>query len=263
MKKYLVLILLFALAIVPVTHSQSGVVVIHQYKAVASNPPLSATAQIDYGSGDLPSAGASATGSIQWTVTPSPGDTLTVGSKTYTFVVAAPSSNEIVVAANFVTQGQAITDRINTDTASTLCTAVNNSDQGLGNGLVLLTANAQSSSGNSIPLSVTITLGNLSVTPFTGGVDAATLTVGGKTYTFVSGTAGANQISVDNGFSGICDDTAAIINTDTATTLCTAISDSNEFVDLTANTPGTAGNSITLSTTSGTIALTSFHGGTD
>lgn len=227
----------------------------------SGGPPVAATGAIEFT--DVPDARAAAVGSITWSSVGDvvAGTTLTVGGKTYTFVVGSPGADEIQIAVTNNAQGDNIANRINTDTADTLCTAENLSSGFAGR--VDLTANTPGAGGNSIPLSVSNGVGgNMAAGPFTGGADGSTLTVGGKTYTFVVGTAGANQISVDSGLAvQIASDAADIINTDTATTLCTAIYDMSQTDNLTANTPGAGGNSIPLSTTAAQINITPFSGG--
>ncbi len=94
------------------------------------------------------------------------------------------------------------------------------------------------------------------------GVD--TLTVGGATYTFVSGTAGPTEIRIEATGPLTAANIAIRISTDVLSTFCTAAA-MLDGVALTAATAGTTGNSIPLSSTASTGALTvtSFAGGQD
>lgn len=225
----------------------------------ASSGPVAATGSLFYNS--EPSPGQAAIG--RFNADPAgiiPTNTLTVGSKTYTFVIAAPGANEIELGASNTLTADNIVTRVGLDTADTLCTGENQS--AAGNCNVKFTANALGTGGNGIPLSCSVLSG--SVIPFADGTDANILTVGGEVYTYVSGTPGAGEIQVGNGLTQLGHDTADIINADTATTLCTAVFvDQDSPIDLTANTPGATGNSIPLSTTYGDTTIVGFHGGLD
>lgn len=76
----------------------------------------------------------------------SPADTLAVGGKTYTFVAANPTGNQILSSASLNTTAQAILTRVNADTLSTLSTATRN------NAALTLTANTPGVAGNAIDL---------------------------------------------------------------------------------------------------------------
>ncbi len=92
------------------------------------------------------------------------------------------------------------------------------------------------------------------------GVD--TLTVGGATYTFVSGTAGPTEIRIEATGPLTAANIAIRISTDVLSTFCTGAA-MLDAVALTAATAGTTGNSIPLSSTASTGALTvaPFAGG--
>lgn len=89
-----------------------------------------------------------------------------------------------------------------------------------------------------------------------------TLTVATKVYTFVSGSPVGDQIQIAATDPLTAANIAIRVSTDTATTLCLA-SAALDVVTLTANTAGTAGNSIVLSETAIPTALTvvAFSGG--
>jgi hypothetical protein len=92
------------------------------------------------------------------------------------------------------------------------------------------------------------------------GVD--TLTVGGVTYTFVSGSASPTEIRIEATDALTAANIAIRISTDVLTTFCTG-SASLADVALTAATAGTTGNSISLSSTAltSTLTVTAFSGG--
>jgi hypothetical protein len=98
--------------------------------------------------------------------------------------------------------------------------------------------------------------GGIVVSPNPG---SGTLTVGGKTFTFVSGTPTSSQIQIGANFTITRNNTVAAINANTATCLCTAVGIGINEITLTADTPGTAGNSIALSST--VLPVTAFSGG--
>jgi len=87
-----------------------------------------------------------------------------------------------------------------------------------------------------------------------------TLVVGGKTYTFKVTPTLSTHIAIGDDIETTATNIAAKINTDTATTLCTA-DPAPADVALTANTAGTAGNSITLTVDGTRLTKTAFAGG--
>lgn len=102
-----------------------------------------------------------AAGNIHLVNQPSADETLTVGSKTYTFKVTATTNLHIQIGVDKETTATNIATRINTDTASTLCTAVP------GPADVALTANTGGTAGNSNTLTVDGT--HLTKTQFVNG----------------------------------------------------------------------------------------------
>ena len=111
-----------------------------------------------------------------------------------------------------------------------------------------------------MPTPATGTINVLDATALVAGV--TTLTVGGKTYTFVATSPTSSQIEIGATDPLTAANIAIRVTTDTLTTLCTA-SAYLDVVTLTANTEGTAGNLITLSETALPTALTvtAFAGG--
>ena len=183
------------------------------------------------------------------------GETISLGSKVYTVVAASPGFDEIAQGADATEYATNIANRVNADTADTLCTVVDDLSGGLA-----FTANTGGAAGNSITISTTDP--NLTLDPaFTGGVDAGTISVGSKVYTVVASGATGDQINAGATATDYADNIAAKVTTDTASTLCTAINTGADL-DFTANSVGTAGNSITLSTTDPNLTLGTFSGGT-
>lgn len=89
-----------------------------------------------------------AIGNIHLGSLPGEGDTLTVGSKTYTFKGSPSTDLEIGIGVDKQTTATNIANRINTDSAATLCTAVSWAAD------VNLSANTGGITGNSITLIV-------------------------------------------------------------------------------------------------------------
>jgi hypothetical protein len=109
-----------------------------------------------------------ALGNIHLVSQPNADDTLVVGSKTYTFKVTATTNLHIQIGVDKETTATNIANRINLDTADTLCTAVAAPAD------VALTANTGGTAGNSIALTVDGT--RLTRTAFAGGEAADALT---------------------------------------------------------------------------------------
>jgi hypothetical protein len=89
-----------------------------------------------------------ATGNIHLVIQPNEGDTLVVGSKTYTFTTSPTTNLHIGIGVDKQTTATNIANRINLDSAATLCTAVSWPTD------VNLTANTGGIVGNSITLIV-------------------------------------------------------------------------------------------------------------
>jgi hypothetical protein len=86
--------------------------------------------------------------------------------------------------------------------------------------------------------------------------------VGGKTYTWKVSPTLSTHIKIGDDVADSCANLANKINADTATTLCTAVPHS-ATVTLTANTAGSAGNAITLTTDGTRLSDANFSGGDD
>lgn len=87
-----------------------------------------------------------------------------------------------------------------------------------------------------------------------------TLVVSGKTYTFKATPTTALHIGIGTDKETTATNIANRVNTDTATTLCTAVPHVSS-VTLTANTGGTAGNSITLTVDGTRLTKVAFANG--
>lgn len=90
------------------------------------------------------------------------------------------------------------------------------------------------------------------------------LTVGNKTYTIVASSPGADEIEVGADAETFAMNIETAIDADTADTLCTAAIVSFTTINLTANTAGSAGNSIPLATDDDDITIVNtFENGAD
>lgn len=210
--------------------------------------PVAAQALITFAS--PPTEMVRATAEIVFTGQPTAGQSITVGLKVFTFHASENTGIKVQIDTVLGYAGTAsnLRDHINADSDSrcTVGTIVTP-------GTLPLTAMHQGETGNSAVLSTNAS--NVSVTPFAGGTDANILYVGDLAFEYGS------NIPADEDYAA---NTAAAINTDTETTYCTAVDNEDETITLTANTPGSAGNSITLSTTSSSaIVVTPFSGGSD
>lgn len=139
---------------------------------------------------------------------------------------------------------------ITSATATTLCTAA-----AVSTNVVTITANADTTGGNGIPLlSSTGTNLATSGSVLAGGKVASTITIGGDTYTCVASAPSASQ------FSSITELTALI---DGRTT--TDATDNGSVIAVVAHTAGVAGNSIAVSKTGAGLTFTgaTLTGGID
>src|ERR1041384_4422167 len=96
----------------------------------------------DIDAADAVKATATITGHTQ----PNPDDTTTVGSKIYTWKATATLSTHVQIGDDLETSLTNLANKINTDTATTLCTAVPHPTT------IVLTANTAGVAGNSIAL---------------------------------------------------------------------------------------------------------------
>lgn len=122
--------------------------------------------------------------------------TITVGNKVYTVVASGATGDEINAGASATDYAANIATQVNTDTADTLCTAIDST------GDLDFTANTAGVDGNSIALSTTDP--NLTLVPFAGGSDdvynvssasIATLTGVGISGSNVGAVYGTNLVS--------------------------------------------------------------------
>ncbi len=88
-----------------------------------------------------------------------------------------------------------------------------------------------------------------------------TMTVGGKTYTFVTGAPSGDQIQIGSDVYATAINIAAKVSADTSSTLCTGEA-TGAGLDLMANTAGSTGNSIALATDGTRLTRVSFANGT-
>lgn len=215
-----------------------------------------ATATAEGTATDAGTIAATATADGEATDAGTIGETISIGSKVYTVVAAAPGVDEIAQGADAAEYAANIESQVNTDAAFTLCTVIATGAD------LAFTANDPGAAGNSITFSTTdpnLTLDG----SFAGGVDAGTISIGSKVYTIVAGSPGFDEIAQGADASEYATNIANRVNADTSDTLCTVI-DTTGDLDFTANTPGAAGNSITFSTTDPNLTLDgSFAGGAD
>lgn len=96
---------------------------------------------------------------------------------------------------------------------------------------------------------------------------AGTLTkqiiVGGKTYTVTADGLGTDEIAQGSTADEFAANIAAKVTTDTATTLCTGAVPFGSFVTLTANSSGSGGNAIALSTDDPNLTILQVFAGGD
>lgn len=92
-------------------------------------------------------------------------------------------------------------------------------------------------------------------------LDGETVTVGGETFTFKDSPIGDNEVGLGDGWETAASDLNDRIIFLTATTLCTGVNLVAGVIDLTANTPGVGGNSITLTESATNVTVVGFSGG--
>lgn len=213
-----------------------------------------------------PAVAATATGTI--TVTGAPitaGDELEIAGVTLSAYPGARTPgahnfNSTLVTTDLIAQEivDAIND-LNNDYRDYVTASVAGS-------VITLTAVATGTAGNAVTLTTTSGDLTLSGATLSGGVDADTITINGKTLAAVSGarTSGSNDFSVDGTNFNVAVSIADAVN-DSANVFtgdATAVADSGQ-VALTAVPAGVRGNDLGLATTSTAITLsgTRFAGG--
>lgn len=213
-----------------------------------------------------PTVVATATGTL--TVTSAPltaGDTITISGVTLTGVAAVrtPGSNDF--RSNLAT-----VDLL----AAEIAAAINDQNNDFedyvtasaSGAVVTLTAADEGEDGNDVTLATSTGDITLSGATLSGGADADTITIGGKTLTAVSGsrTSGDDDFSVSGTNFDIAESIADAVNDDdnSFAAIATA-SDEYAVVTLTAVPVGVQGNDIALSTTSSVITVSgsTFSGG--
>ena len=209
---------------------------------------------------------ATATGTLTVTTAPlTAGVTLTIGGVVLTAVNATRTPGDNDFRSNLVTTtllAAEIADAVN-DQNNDFRTYVTASASGA---VVTLTAANEGEDGNDVSLMTDTVNITLSGSSLSGGQDADTVTINGKSLSAVSGfrTSGEDDFSVDGTNFTIADSIAAAINDDdnSFTATVTASADSGQ-VTLTAVPVGVQGNDYLLSTTSSVIVVsgTKLSGG--
>jgi flagellin len=206
------------------------------------------------------------------------GDTVTVGSKTYTFVTAfsnTATANEVISSseatglANLAAATNAAAGSGTTYSASTTINA--NVSAGTSTGTTLtFTALTKGTGGNAIASTET-GAGSFASATLTGGVAGSTVTVGAQTYKFVAALSGAaNEVLVGSLAVSLTNLSAAVngaagagtqYGTGTATNSSATAIGGATTIAFTAITPGLAGNAIVSTVTNGTGGAGNTFGG--
>lgn len=183
-----------------------------------------------------------ATGTLTASTNFAADDTVVIGVNTYTFKASASVDNEVTVGDDLEESLANLAAVVEADGVVT-CVA--------GTTTLVVTAVTGGTAGNSIGTSVGTNTGDgaWGAANLAGGAAAETITVGGQTYTMVSGTPGTNEVQIGSNLEGDLENLAAVINAKTASTV-TATSDATKLY-VTAKTVGTAGNSIASTETCG------------
>ncbi|HTR26014.1 MAG TPA: flagellin [Terriglobales bacterium] len=250
---------------------------------LSQTPGAAAVAATDTFTGAAFTQGAAATGALTYVNNAVNNDTATIAGTTYKFVTTlSGAANEVLIGS---TAAQSVYN---------LAAAINATPGGAGiaygagtvantnvyasaaNNVLTVTANVNGTAGNAFTTAATTTgvtgAGNL-----TGGAAGATVTVGGKTYTFVaalSHTLTANEVVATSEAVGLSNLAAAVNGTGgsgyssntAANTQVTAGTSTGTTLKFTAINPGTGGNFISTGasgTVTGTWASLYFTGGTD
>lgn len=172
------------------------------------------------------------------------GDTIAVDGNTFTCVASAPGANEFQNIAGLKNLIDALGSVNATNDATT----------------ITVTAAARGAAGNAI----TMTLGGanagtmaVSAATLAGGLDGDTVIVNGSTFTCVASAPGASQFSSISELEALIEALASINSSQDGTT-----------ITINADTPGAAGNAITLAlggSNAGTMAISgaTLTGGVD
>ncbi|HVM94665.1 MAG TPA: flagellin [Terriglobales bacterium] len=229
--------------------------------------------------------GAAATGTLTFTGNAAASDTVTVGTKTYTFVTTlSGAANEVLIGGSTAQSILNLEAAINAAPggagvaygAGTVANTAAYASAVTGTTLTV-TANLNGTGGNSIATSVTGG-GNeaFGAADLAGGVAGATVSIGSQTYTFVSAlshTETANEVVSSSEATGLANLVSAVNGTGgagysantVANSQVTAGASTGTTVLFTADTAGTSGNFITTATsgaTKGTFSSVDFTGGT-
>jgi flagellin len=210
------------------------------------------------------------------------GGTVTVGSKTYTFVAAlsdTPTANEVVStseATGLANLAAAINGAAGSGTTYGTGTVANaNVTAGTSTGTtVLVSAKTAGTGGNSITATTANGGGTFAGANLSGGAAGDTVTVGATTYSFVNALSGAaNEVLVGSEATSLANLAAAVnatpsgagvtYGTGTVANTSASATATTTSATFTALVAGTAGNSIasTLTGGVGSFAAATFAGG--
>jgi len=228
-----------------------------------------------------PAALTAATGVLTFGANPTAGDSVILGSSTYSFVSAlsGTTSNQVVIGTTSAKSAQNLAGAINNTSNISQARGItyfltgttgNASASAAVSGTVLTaTALTPGTAGNSIASTSSFTSNSNAWggSTLSGGLAGNTVAIGGQTYTFAAnvgaGTA-ANLVKV-NGQNGSATNLASAVNGDTtagssyssatAANSSVSASASSGVVTLTALLSGTAGNAIALAKSGSVLAV--------
>lgn len=125
------------------------------------------------GQGTTPAVAA--TGTVTFTENPSDGDTLKIGSTTYTFKTSPAAANDVAIKETVYETAQNLADVINGDSGEAY--AGTTSPSLVEAGVMTLTARTAGTAGNSLALVQTGDFANVSGATLSGGVNSSTSSV--------------------------------------------------------------------------------------
>ena len=252
---------------------------------LSQTPGAAAVAATDTLTGANFTAGVAAHGTLTFSGNAAANDTVTVGTKTYTFVsTLSGSANEVLIGGTTAQSILNLQAAINAapggaGVAYGAGTVANTAAYGSAvTGTTLtVTANVNGTDGNTIATSATGG-GNetFGAADLAGGVAGATVSIGSQTYTFVSAlshTETANEVVSSSEATGLANLVAAVNGTGgsgysantVANSQVTAGASTGTTILFTADTAGTSGNFINTAasgTATGTWSSVDFTGGT-
>ena len=252
---------------------------------------VGATAATDLLTGAAFTASAAATGTLTSSGTaPANGDTVTIGGQTYTFettLTASTTANQVLIGGTAAVSIANLVNAVNGNVADArgsgaagygTATVANVSVTAAGtSGTVdTFTAKQNGVGGNTVGIATTSATLTASAADLAGGTAGATVTVGGKTYTFVgalSNTPTANEVVSTSEATGLANLAAAVNGAagtgtlygtgTTANANVSAGTSSGTTLLFSAKVGGTGGNAITAATAGGggTFATGTLAGG--